>query len=128
MGTGIGAGPLCYKQTRPGTNGYCDCSSAVSRSPPFGSPSSVNTVPVVRSSYWARDSCARLPGSVTYFAACDEPVKVLLREVEVHKGLDSLVVLERVGAHVDEQRAGEQILTGANAVLGGLDAVHERAA
>src|SRR5215210_2307619 len=61
--------PVCYKQTLPGTNGYCDCLSAVSRSPPFGSPSSLNTVPVVRSSYCARDACSRLSGIVTYFAA-----------------------------------------------------------
>ena len=61
--------PLCYKQTRPCTRGYCDCWRADSRSPPFGPPSAVNTVPVVRPSYWARDSFARLLGNVTYFAA-----------------------------------------------------------
>src|SRR5215213_1183191 len=53
-----------------------------------------------------------------------QPVEVLLRDVEIHEGLDGLVLLQRVGAHVDEQRAGEQILTGADGVLGGLDAVH----
>src|SRR5919112_1184254 len=61
--------PLCYKQYRSGTSDYCDCCSAVSRSPPFGSPSALNTVPVVRSSYRALASCDRLPGSVTYLAA-----------------------------------------------------------
>src|SRR5918992_1480509 len=53
-----------------------------------------------------------------------EPVEVLLREVEVHERLDRPVVLQRVGVHVDEQWAGEQILAGANGVSGGLDAVH----
>src|SRR5918997_1253356 len=53
-----------------------------------------------------------------------EPVEVLLREVEIHERLDRPVVLQRVGAHVDEQWAGEQILTGANGLLAGLDAVH----
>src|SRR5215210_5796833 len=53
-----------------------------------------------------------------------QPVEVLLGDVEVHKGLDSLVVLQRVGAHVDEQRAGEQVLAAADGVLGRLDAVN----
>src|SRR5215216_3581001 len=53
-----------------------------------------------------------------------QPVEVLRRDVEIHKGLDGLVVLQRVGAHVDEQRAGEQVLAAADGVLGGLDAVN----
>src|SRR5215212_3791930 len=52
-----------------------------------------------------------------------QPVEVLRCEVEVHKGLDGLVVLQRVGAHVDEQRAREQVLAGADGILSGLDAV-----
>jgi hypothetical protein len=61
--------PVCYKQAHPATNGYCDCWSAVCRSPPLGSPFSSNTVPVVPSSYCARASFSRLAGIVTYFAA-----------------------------------------------------------
>src|SRR5215213_334123 len=61
--------PLCYKQTHSDTYGHCDCLSAVLRSPPLGSPSALYTVPVVRSSYCVRDSCSRLVGNVTYFAA-----------------------------------------------------------
>src|SRR5215211_7796127 len=53
-----------------------------------------------------------------------QPVEVLRCEVEVHKGLDGLVVLHRVGTHVDEQRAGEQVLAAADGVLGGLDPVN----
>src|SRR5215213_8370986 len=53
-----------------------------------------------------------------------QTVEVLLRDVEVHKVLDGLVVLQRVGAHVDEQRAGEQVLAAADGVFGGLDAVN----
>src|SRR5215210_3794312 len=53
-----------------------------------------------------------------------QPVEILLRDVEIHEGLDGLVVLQRVGAHVDEQRAGEQVLAGADGVLRWLDAVH----
>src|SRR5215218_2843140 len=52
-----------------------------------------------------------------------QPVEVLRCEVEVHEGLDGLVMLQRVGAHVYEQRAREQILAGANGIFGGLDAV-----
>src|SRR5215210_2563893 len=53
-----------------------------------------------------------------------QPVQILLRDVEIHEGLYGLVVLQRVGAHVDEQRAGEQVLAGADGVLRWLDAVH----
>src|SRR5215210_3308359 len=53
-----------------------------------------------------------------------QPVEILLRDVEIYEGLDGLVVLQRVGAHVDEQRAGEQVLAGADGVLGGLDTVN----
>src|SRR5215203_3810812 len=63
------AGPPMLQQIRSDPNGHCDCWSAVSRSPPLGLPSSVYTVPVVRSSYCARDSSSRLAGIVTYFAA-----------------------------------------------------------
>src|SRR5918999_3722982 len=52
-----------------------------------------------------------------------DPVEVLLGDVEVHERLDRLVVLERIGTHVDEQRAREQILAGAYCLRGGLDAV-----
>src|ERR687897_2158051 len=53
-----------------------------------------------------------------------QPVEVLRCDVEVHERLDGLVVLQRVGANVDEQRAGEQVLAAADGVLGGLDAVN----
>src|SRR5215213_6741389 len=53
-----------------------------------------------------------------------QPVEVLRCDVEVHKSLDGPVVLQRVGAHIYEQRAGEQVLAGADGVLGGLDAVN----
>src|SRR5918997_1472583 len=53
-----------------------------------------------------------------------DPVEVLLGQVEVHEGLHRVVVLERLGAHVDEQRAREQVIAGADGLLGGLDAVH----
>src|SRR5918993_563421 len=53
-----------------------------------------------------------------------QPVEVLRCDVEVHKGLDGLVVLQRVGAHVDKERTGEQVLAAADGVLGGLDAVN----
>src|SRR5215212_1722917 len=53
-----------------------------------------------------------------------QPVEVLLGDIEVHKGLDGLVLLQRVCAHVDEQRPGEQVLAGADGVLGGLDTVY----
>src|SRR5215203_5378419 len=53
-----------------------------------------------------------------------QPVEILLRDVEIHEGLDGLVVLQRVGAHIDEQRSGEQVLAGAYGVLGGPDTIH----
>src|SRR5215218_8652029 len=53
-----------------------------------------------------------------------QPVEVLRCEVEVYKGLDGFVLLQRVRAHVYEQRAREQVLAGADGVLGGLDAVN----
>src|SRR5215213_8538366 len=52
-----------------------------------------------------------------------QPVEVLRCEVEVYKGLDGFVLLQRVRAHVYEQRAREQVLAGADGVLGGPDAV-----
>src|SRR5215211_7539536 len=52
-----------------------------------------------------------------------QPVEVLRCYVEVHEGLDGLVMLERVGAHVYEQRAREQVFAGADGILGGLDAI-----
>src|SRR5215210_127364 len=65
----LGSGPS-YVTSKPFQHKrYCDCLSAVSRSPPLGSPSLLNTVPVVRSSYCARDCCSRLLGIVTYLAA-----------------------------------------------------------
>src|SRR3712207_8107675 len=39
-----------------------------------------------------------------------QPVEVLWGEIEIHEGLDGFIVLERVGAHVDEERSGEQVL------------------
>src|SRR5215208_634745 len=53
-----------------------------------------------------------------------QPVEVLRCEVEVHEGLDGLVMLQRVGAHTYEQRAREQVLAGADGVLCGRDAVN----
>src|SRR5215213_2996622 len=53
-----------------------------------------------------------------------QPVEVLWYDVEVHKSLDGLIVLQRVGAHIYEQRAGEQVLAATDGVLGGLDTVN----
>src|SRR5918997_1541046 len=53
----------------------------------------------------------------------DEPTEVLLGEVEVHERLDRVVILQRLGAHVDKERAGEQVLAGADCLLAGRDPV-----
>src|ERR687894_997661 len=53
-----------------------------------------------------------------------QPVEVLLGDVEVQERLYRGVVFQRLRAHVDEQRAGEQVLAGADGVRGRLDAIH----